>query len=125
MEHERKVQTYQGWFLVLGIVVQIVLMGILVAFNFKNATTMAFVMKLNIWLGFMAAILGGVLMYIVRGYFSHIGEKYEVDENGYLPDYKIKGVRVVYLVQIDNLTSDIIVGVIFWALPFTGMIVKS
>lgn len=124
MEHERKVQTYQGWFLVLGIVVQIVLMGILVAFNFKNATTMAFVMKLNIYMGFIAGLIVFVRAKLAKFYSAYSGGDLNPTEDGYMKDIKIKGISIVTFERIFNFSTGIVVGVIFWALPFTGMIAK-
>lgn len=86
---------------------------------------MSFLMKLNIWIGFIAAISGNLIMRFVRAYVKEIfKKKYEVDEEGCIVDYKIVKISVVWFERIYDFTSGVIIGVIFWALPFTGMIAK-
>lgn len=127
MDNKQKVQTHQGLYLVLGMITHIVLMGILVIFFFKNIAVMTFIMKLNMWMGFFAA---GLSIFIAKGlkFYADLRNYNFLDlqpnEDGYMDDFSIKGIRAIYLIRLLNFGAGVIVGVIFWVLPFTGIINK-
>lgn len=126
-QSENKVPAYGGWYMVLGMALHIFFMGILVAFNFKNVAAMVFLMKLNVWIGSIAVGIGLLWMKIQQVYIdlNHLdSDFFSPDKDGYMVDRKIKGIRVIYIERLDNFFVGVIVGVMFWVLPFMGMAAK-
>lgn len=128
MDNKKKIQTYQGWFLILGMAIQIIFMMTLLAIYFRDKAAMAVVIQLNLWIGFISL---GLVMLVIKIWQIYAGlrnrklPEMQSDEDGYIEDYKILGIKAVYLQRFWMFCAGVGIGVMFWTYPFMGMLLKK
>lgn len=128
MDNKKKIQTYQGWFLILGMAIQIIFMMTLLAIYFRDKAAMAVVIKLNLWIGFTSL---GLVMLVIKIWQIYAGlrnrklPEMQADQDGYIEDYKILGIKAVYLQRFWMFCAGVGIGVMFWTYPFMGMLLKK
>ena len=128
MDNKKKIQTYQGWFLILGMAIQIIFMMTLLAIYFRDKAAMAVVIQLNLWIGFTSL---GLVMLVIKIWQIYAGlrnrklPEMQADQDGYIEDYKILGIKAVYLQRFWMFCAGVGIGVMFWTYPFMGMLLKK
>lgn len=128
MDNKKKIQTYGGWFLILGMAIQIIFMMTLLAIYFRDKAAMAVVIQLNLWIGFISL---GLVMLVIKIWQIYAGlrnrklPEMQADQDGYIEDYKILGIKAVYLQRFWMFCAGVGIGVMFWTYPFMGMLLKK